>query len=811
MFSNYLRTAIRNLLRHKMHAALNLTGLSIGLACCLLIALYIAGELRYDRQHLHADRIWRVNRTFLDANGAVSLRLSSIAPPFAGHLQSEFPEIERITRFLWNGSAIRAGENVFQETNTLFADSNFFKVFTVPMLQGNPETALSAPWQVVLSEKTARRYFGDKNPLDQTIRLNNQFNFKVVGVFRDFETGTSHFYPEVLYAFPTLLDSTVYGRERLLTNFSNNSFYTYLLVNQTFDAGKMEARFPAFIDKIFPPSKKANAPKPSAFTQLHIQRLTDIHLKSHNDGEIEPGGDYARVRMFGLVALIILLIAGINYVNLSTAFSLARAREIGVRKATGALRSQIIGQFLSESVLLTTGATVLALGLCAAAIPLLKKNLDVTLSPSLFAVWYVPLLLLAGTLLTGFLAGLYPAFFLSSFGTTAALKGRFQSGKESAPIRKSLVVTQFGISVLLLVSTLVINRQLAFLQNKSLGLDKSHIVNLSSNPTLQRQWDAFYAELRDNPAIEGVCRSSRVPAGELLDDLGTSAVQLGDTMTPANTTLKSIATDMDFVQTYNIPLAAGRAFSRDFPNDTTHAWLLNEAAARELGWKHPADAIGKRLDYGGRTDCFVTGVLRDFHFESLHSEIVPMIFYIPRNKRDLFSISVKTSGNLPVALAHLERVWKKFSPDFPYDYTFLDEDYGRLYEAESRQGQMFTVFSGLAVLIACLGLFGLATFAAHQRTREIGVRKVLGASVAGITTLLAKDFLKLVAVAVAIATPLAYYFMHQWLADFAYRIDMQWWMFVAAGLAAVLIAFLTVSFQAVKAALANPVQSLRSE
>jgi len=814
MIQNYLLTALRNLRKNKLNALLNLAGLGIGLACCLIIALYISKELRYDRYHANAARTWRVTRSFYNQDGSLNLHLSAIAPPFGTLLPQHFPEIETLTRILRNfGAVVRTeNNNRYTENETFFADENLFKVFTVPLTSGDPNSALSAPWQAAISESTAKRYFGDQNPLDQVLGLDSQFKFKITGVFKDFPEA-SHWHPDILFSFSSLRDSTLYGERNLQTNFGNNAFNTYILVASGFDPEKMKARFPKFLDEVFPPPPPGvtDAPKPSSWTQLHLQKLTDIHLQSHNDDELEPPGDLARVRLFGLIAFIILLIAGINYVNLSTAFSLGRVREIGVRKSSGARREQIIVQFLAESVLLTLGASVLAFGLAAAALPLLKNSLGIELTPSLLTVWYVPVALLGVALLTGILAGLYPAFFMSSFKPVTALKGLTSSGTGNISLRKILVVTQFAVSMALLVSTVVIYRQLNFMQNKSLGLDKERIVVLPQNGPLLQKWETFRDELLTSPNVVNAGCSSRLPAGRLLDELDGESVQMGDTMAPLTASLKMLAVDMDFAPTYQIPLAAGRNLSRDFPTDTTQAWLLNEAAVRAIGWKSADEAIGKRLIYGGRKDCYVVGVLRDFHFESLHQEIVPMIFFVPRQKNNLNAISVKISGNTPAALAHLEQVWKKFNPDFPFDYTFLDENYGRLYESEMRQGNLYMVFAGLAILIACLGLFGLATFAAYQRTKEIGIRKVLGASVAGITGLLAKDFLKLVVVAILIASPVAYFLMNKWLSDFAYRIDIQWWVFVLAGAVAVAIAFLTVSFQSVKAALANPVKSLKSE
>lgn len=814
MLQNYLKTALRNLTRNKLHALLNLFGLGIGLACGLLIALYIAGESRYDRYHKNADQVWRVTRSFLDVDGTVNLHLSSIAPPFGTLLPQHFPEIQQLTRTLQNfGAVIRTpDEQMYTEEHAFFADENLFKVFTIPMVAGNPETALAEPWQIAISERTARRYFGDSDPINQILRMDSQFKFKVTGVYQDFPEA-SHWHPDMLFSFASLRDSTLYGERNLQTNFGNNAFYTYFLASAGFDPQKMEARFPKFIDDVFPPPP-ANSPKgqvPSKFTRLHLQKLTDIHLSSHHDDEIEPGGDLARVRLFGVIALVILLIAGVNYVNLATAFSLKRSREIGVRKSNGARRSQIIAQFLAESVLLSAGASILGLAFTVAALPMIKKTLGLTLAPDLASMWYVPLAFVGVALATGVLAGLYPAFFMSSFRPVSVLKSSVSVSKGGVALRQGLVVFQFSISIALLVGTFVIYRQLHFMQNKALGLDKERVVTLAQNPGLQEKWDIFREALLRNPYVKDAARSSRLPAGRLLDYLGGTSVQIGDTMSPLTVTLKMLAVDMDFVNTYQIPIAAGRTFSRDFPTDTTKAWLLNEAAVRAIGWPSAQEAVGKRLIYGGREDCYVAGVLKDFHFESMHQEITPMIFLIPRQQNNLNAISIKIAGDTPAALAHLKQTWETFNPAFPFDYTFLDEDYDQLYKAEMQQGNLYLVFAGLAILIACLGLFGLATFAAHQRTKEIGVRKVLGASVGGITALLAKDFLKLVLVAILLASPVAWWLMRQWLADFAYRIDIQWWIFAVAGLLAVAVAFLTVSYQSIRAALMNPVESLRSE
>ena len=808
MIKNYLKLALRNLWKNKTNAGINLFGLTIGLACCLLIALYIGNELSYDRFHPNADRTYRVTRAFLSQNGEVNLHLPCVSPPFGPLLMQDFPEIEKMTRLLQNPYAFRVGENQFNEQNVFYADPDLFEVFSVPVVSGDPKTALEGPFQIMLSEKTAQKYFGSENPVDRTLRADNRLTFRVTGVFRDLPPN-SHVHPDFLASFSTLNDTTVYGAEQLRTNWSNNSFFTYFLLPQHLDPDKIAAQFPAFLDKNMPVGKR----KPSERTQLFLQKLTDIHLRSHLDDELEANGDSRRVWIFASIALFILLIACINYMNLSTAFSMTRAREIGVRKTAGAKRSQIIGQFLSESVLLALLAAVLAVALVAFALPLLKNSIEVALPADMLFRWQFLAALFACAILTGVLAGLYPAFFLSSFNPLKVLKSATNADKSSISLRKVLVVAQFSISIFLIVGTAMIYRQLDYMRNKNLGLEKDRVITYFQNASLTQKWDAFRAELLANPQVENVGRSSRIPSGRLLDDLGGTSAQIADTMTASSATLKFVTVDYDFVPTYGIQLAAGRNFSRDFPTDTTEGFLINEAASRAIGWKTPEDAVGKRLSYGGRNNARIVGVLRDFHFESLHQHIVPMIFFLPRNPAGSFGYgSVKLGGgNIPAALAHVEATWKKFVPDFPFQYKFADDSFGKLYEAEQRQGKLFTLFAVLAVLIACLGLFGLVTFTAHRRIKEIGIRKVLGASVTNITALLASDFVKLVLVAFVLVTPVAYYAMDRWLEGFAYRVSQVWWVFAMAGGLAVVVALLTVSFQSIKAALVNPVKSLRSE
>jgi putative ABC transport system permease protein len=814
MLKNYLRIAVRNLAKYKLISFINLFGLTVGLACCLLILSYILHETSYDRYNRKADRIWRVTRSFNNKDGIVSLHLGAVAPPFGPLLQNDFPDIQKVTRLLpINNTPMRYQDKIFNEKDLFFADKNFFGVFDVNLLQGNPQTALADPFSILLTETTARKYFGDADPINKVIRMNNQFNFKVTGIFQPFPSA-AHLHPEVLLSFNTLNDTAIYGEKNLMTNFGNNAFYTYLLLPEHYPVHSLEAQFPAFIDRRMPQDGAPPGIKAHQFTQLYLQPLTDIHLRSHLDEEIEENGDASRVTIFGAIALFILLIACINYMNLSTARSALRAKEIGIRKVSGAVRQEIIFQFLSESILLSYIALLLAAALTWLTLPSLNSLAGLQLSVGSLLRPIVLLPLLFTPLLVGILSGLYPALFLSSFQPSKVLKGLFKAGSGSISFRKVLVVTQFAISIVLLISTAIVFQQLHFMQNTSLGFDKDHIVTLQYNGGLDHTYESFRTTLLQDPHIRQATRSSRIPSGRLLDEQGAST-ESGDSLRPVTADIKYLAVDHDFLSAYGIPIAAGRDFSRAYATDTS-SFLLNVAATRALGIRTPQEMIGKNFSYGG-TKGKIIGVMKDFNFESMHQAIVPIIMIMPTASQagnNFNRISIKISGNkdnVSAAIAHLEKTWKSYLPEVPFEYTFLDEKFEQLYQSEERQGTLFTVFSGIAIFIACLGLLGLSAFSISQRLKEIGIRKVLGASTSGIIRLLSLDFLKLVALAALIAFPIAWYAMHNWLHDFAYRISIQWWIFGIAGLLAAMVALATISFQALKAALANPIKSLRTE
>jgi len=805
MIKNYLRSAFRNIARHKFISFINIFGLTIGLTCCLLILTYIVKELSYDKFNHNAPNIYRVSRSFNTADGIVNLHLGAVAPPFGPLLKNEFPDIKKVTRLFPNGDVVlRYKDKLLTEKGSYFADENFLSFFDLKTVAGDPKTALSEPYTVMMTEDMARKYFGNEDPINKEIRLDNTANFKVTGIFKPFPAN-SQMHPQMLLSFNTLNDEKVYGRNQLATNWGNNSFFTYLLLPDHYNIDRISSQFPAFIDKYM---NSPGQPRQSKFTQLHIQRFLDIHLHSHLDDEVEQNGDIKRVYIFSAIALFILLIACINYMNLSTARSTLRAKEIGIRKVIGAQQKEIITQFLSESVLITYFSLVLAVNLTWLLLPLINRLSELGLSiNSLFQpIILVSVLLLP--LIIGLISGIYPAIFMSSFKPIKVLKGILKVGSGNISFRKVLVVVQFSISIILIIATTIVFQQLRYIQTKSLGFNKDHLVTLAGIPA--NQFEAFRADVLRDPAVKDIGRSSRIPSGRLLDDQGVSVFD-GDKPLPVKADIKCINADYGFIPTYGIKMAAGRNFSRDFATDSNN-FVINASAVSALGWKSPESAIGKDMSYGG-VKGKVIGVVNDFHFESLHQNIIPLLMEMPSFANNSYRrITVKIDGNhINSALATLEQTWKKYQPETPFEYSFLDERFQKLYNSEQEQGNLFTIFSCLAIFIACLGLFGLSAFTISQRVKEIGVRKVLGASIPQIVTELSKDFLKLVIVAAVIALPIAWYAMSKWLLDFAFRVSIQWWVFVMAGVIALIIAFATISYQSIKAAIANPVKSLRSE
>jgi putative ABC transport system permease protein len=793
MIKNYLRVAFRNLWRHKGFSFLNIMGLTIGMSACFLVFLYVKFELSYDDFHSKGDRIYRIVTDINNPSG--TLHLDDAAPAMPVAAKRDFPEIEKQVRFDQGSILIRRGELKIQEDNVAFADSTFFEIFDFPLLKGDPVMALREPFSVVLSETAAKKYFGSADPMGQHLMLSADNNIgTVTGVMKDMPENTELKADMLVASYSGAADS---NRDK---NWGGFGDYSYFLLKPGTDPHALEKKFPAFLQNHIAGMMKENN---QTYTYL-LEPLKDVYLKSTRGGTVS--GSLTNVYIFSIVGIFILFIAGINFVNLTTARSTERAREVGIRKVIGAERSQLTGQFLGESVILCLIAFVLSVGVCAALLPGFNFLAGKTVSTGIFNhPGYIGTLFLIG-LGIGLLAGIYPALVLSAFQPIIVLKGRFATGVRGLLLRKGLVISQFTISIGLIVATLVVGFQLGFMRHQELGFDKDQELVLDTHGDNHR--DALKEEVRKLPGVISVAMSSNTPGSGQMNAYSIIQNQKGE-MQVCSPDLFFV--DFDYIPQYQIKLIAGRAFSRAFGSDTTQSMILNEAAVRMLGYHSPQDAIGRDFDQWERKGKII-GVVKDFHYQSLQTVIKPLSLRIEPGGCDQLSVKVGTT-NLKGTVAGIEKAWHTIIPYRPFSYFFVDEMFDRQYRAEDRFGKLFLYFSTLAIFISCLGLLGLASYSTLQRTKEIGVRKVLGASVGGIVVLLSKDFLWLVGIAFVVATSASYFLMKRWLDTFYYRIDINaaWWIFILAGLGALAIALFTISFQAIRAAMANPVNSLRSE
>ena len=799
MLLNYIKISFRQLWRNRLYSLLNIGGLALGMACCLLIGLYVYDEYSYDRFHASYDHIYRIVEKQKQAEGIFDVAVTPA--PLAPALAKDFPEVQQASRVgRWSGLLTQGRQSVEAE-QMLIVDASFFSLFSFPLLAGNPKTIFHGPDEVIFSEAMARRVFGEnwpkKNVLGQSFKLNNEQTLTLVGVAQNPPT-RSHIQFDVLLPFKWVERYDQWGNK-----WNSNNYHTYVQLHPTPSDGLDNAL--AFGGKINKQLRKYDAGNES---QLILQPLSAIYLYSKFAFETDWGkrSDIAYVRIFVAVGLIVLLIAVINFVNLATARASRRAKEVGVRKTIGAQQSSLITQFLGEALLMTGLASLVALLVADVLLPLFNDlaGKAVQIPYQLPTFW----LIFAGlTVLISVLTGLYPAFFLSSFRPARVLKGLFdvRSGRN---FRQSLVVGQFALSLVLVISTVFIYQQLAYMQNAKLGFDKSHLLYVRLKGDLRGKALILKDQIRQLP---GVAQAS-VATSNLVDVSNETTIEWQGQAPKDEFLITQMNVDADFMNMTEMSLATGRNFSPQITADTASrfgAYLINETAAKRMGWT-PATALGKTVKFWG-TEGRVIGVLKDFHFQPLRVTIKPFIFRF-RPKEFYFTLFVKTNpGTVPRTLTDITTVYKKLDPDHPISYGFVDQDLDAQYRAEQRTGRIILYFSVLTILVSCLGLFGLAAFTAEQRTKEIGVRKVLGASVASIVTLLSKDFLKLVILAIVIASPVAWWAMNQWLQDFAYRIDIAWWVFALSGLLAISIALLTVSVQSVKAALMNPVKSLHSE
>ena len=805
MLENYLKTALRHLRRNKLYSVLNITGLAIGITCCMLILLYVQDELSFDRFHDRADRVYRVASHF--ELGDRVMDFATTAHVQGPMFKQEYPEVESYARFSSYGSRrmVRYEDTTYAEERFIWADSSVFDIFSFNLTKGNPKDALTQPNTVVLTEDTAEKYFGTENPIGKSLSISNDEAYMVTGVVENIPTN-SHIRPDLLASFVTLDLQPSGNATADLVNGVN--YYTYILLKEGTDHKALEKKFDGFVKRHLGPLIKSIG----GAARYELQPLRSIYLHSKLENELERTGEMAYVWLFSGIGLFILLLACLNFMNLSTARSANRAKEVGIRKVVGAQRAQLIKQFVGESMLLTFIAILLSLLLVAFTLPTFNGISGKSLAMSYLSNPVLLLGLLGFFLIVSFIGGSYPAFFLSAFRPLEVLQGRLRRGTKSSVLRITLVSLQFSVSIVLIIGTLIVNKQLNYVRNAELGYDKEHIITLTlRNEITQKKHEALRKALLASPRVLSVSASSSLPLG--IDSF--SAHHIAGQPMDEMIMLYTQIVDEHFIATYNMEVVEGRNFSKDFATDPDKAIIINEAAARKLGWQ--GDALGKEIDalmsLTEMRTYSVIGVVKDYHFQSLHEEIRPLVLYNASpygGGYSRMSLRVRPE-NTQDTIGFLRSRWKQFDPQFPLEYAFLPDQYDALYRTEERLGKLFGYFTAVAIIIGCLGLFGLSSYSAEQRTKEIGIRKVLGATTPNVTLLLVREFTKWVLLAVLIAWPVGYYIMSKWLQNFAYRIGLGADTFVLAASLALAIAILTVTYQAVKAAVADPVDSLKYE
>jgi putative ABC transport system permease protein len=806
MFKNYLKIAFRNLSKNKGYSAINILGLAIGLATCVLILIYVMDELSYDKFNKKADRIYRVDA---EINFGGTHFILAVAPdPLGSTLKRDFPQVEQYVRFRnYGGFAVKKGNEIVPEYNVIYADSTLFDVFTLPAIEGDAKTALNDPSSIVITEKVAKKYFNTANAVGKTLVVNDSTNYKVSAVIRNMPT-QSHFNYDFFVPLRT--------EESKQNNWLSNNFNTYIVLKDGADTKQLETQFDALINKYLGPQAQAllsatmeELKKSGSYVKYSLTPLTQIHLHSNKTAELGANSSIQYVYIFSAIAIFILLIACVNFMNLATARSSNRAREVGVRKVLGSNKQNLVTQFLMESILISFIALLFAILIAQLLLPYFNQLAGKQIEMGWFTKpWLLPALV-SLVLIVGILAGSYPSFYLSSFQPILILKGKLAGGFKSSWLRSSLVVFQFAISVILIVGTVVIYSQLNFIRSKRLGFDRDHVLIVQNGYSLGEHAKTFRNELTNIKGVEGATMTGYLPTSDYRND--SPLFPDASLAQKSAVSMQNWFVDENYIPTLKMQLVKGRNFSSDMPTDSS-AIILNEAAAKLLPFKDPIDqTLYYVTDLTSKNikAYHIIGIIKDFNFNSLRRQVTPMALFFAE-ERGRIAIRFQTA-NLSSLMSQIENKWKSIVPNQPLSYSFMDEDFNNIYQSEQRIGKIAMTFSVLAILIACLGLFGLVTYAAEQRTKEIGIRKVLGASVTNIMQMLSKYFMKLVVIAMVIAFPLAWYFMNKWLQDFAYRVDISWWIFFVAGVLAVAIALITVSFQAIRAAIANPVKSLRTE
>lgn len=786
MFKNYFKITIRHLKRHKGYSFINIAGLAIGMTCCILILLYIRYELSYDTFHENAHDIYRVVFEIPDRIDMNASSFGLLAPA----LMQDFPEVQSAARIRKLESTVFYKNHAFTEKNFFLADSEFFNVFTFPMISGDPKKALSQPFSILITQETAKKYFGDEHPIGKTLLIDNKYDYKITGILKN-PPQNSHFKFDFLASFITI---DKIWEDYSLSWMNTNRILTYVKLQKDYDPDELEKKFPEFLTR--------NGREDVVF---HLQPITGIHLHGNIDNDIEANSDIRYIYIFSIIAFLIVLIACFNYMNLSTARSVYRSREIGVRKVVGAERKHIIRQFMSESILFAVAGLVISVILVKLLLPAFNSLIDRNLSFNFFSDNEMLLGFFILAIIVGFIAGSYPALFLSSFHPVHILKGK-KTHKTSFAFRNLLVIFQFAISISLIIGTLVIYQQLHYIKNRNLGFQKEQILIVDlKDENIKNVYESMRNDLKQNPRILGASFCCDLP-----NEIKALNSYRWENQTEEDRwqLFYTAAVDNEFIDLLGLELTMGRNFSDEFSTDK-QACILSETAVKAIGWENP---IGKRFGY--RAEGTIIGVMKDFHHLSLHSDIGPTVFLHVDKEADLnlnYLLIKINPGDIPGTLAFIKKKFKEYSPHYPFSFTFLDDRVDKMYRTDNRMGEILNVFSFTAIFIACLGLFGLSAFTAEQRTKEIGIRKVIGASVSNIFLLLSRQFIKLMLIAFVLASPIAYFSMNRWLQGFAYRTHVGAAVFILAALLAFITVLLTISYQSIKAATANPVDSLRYE
>jgi putative ABC transport system permease protein len=797
MFINYFKNAVRILTSQRFYSIINIAGLSIGISACILVTLYIKNDLSYDKYHKNAENIYRIefNYTLAGATNTSAQTQALLGPT----LKNEYPEIKKLSRIYFSErSLVKTRDKINYEDRISYADSAFFEIFSYQAVAGDITQFLKKPNSIIITESTAEKYFGKDSPLGNIIEINNQYSFEVTGVIKDVPV-SSHFRFDFIAPYSSL------DKQPVANYFpqwgATFGSYTYMLTDKGFDPKAFEKKTENFFS--------THTDIKESSWRVVVHPLLDIHLNSHSDDEIEENSSVSRIIIISSIAIFILLLACINFVNLSTARSSKRAMEIGIRKVTGATKYQLIQQFLGESVLFSMSSLLISIITVKLLINPFSSLVGAEIGFDYKNDWITMLLIFGGVFIIGILAGLYPALFISSYKPVEAIKGvnSIDSGKNKPSyLRKGLVILQFSISIILIVGTIIVNLQLRYLQNYDMGFDKDYMVVLPVHVRVSDNYKTIKNELRSIPGVLSVTAGRSAPTSS--NNFGTDCKPNGMSNSIGAFEIEVNSVDYDYMNHFGVKLVAGRYFSEDFPTDFPNTMVINEKMVRSLGIKNAQDVLGK--SYPLALNDFkpeVIGVIKDFNSSSLHDEITSQVFMTNPNWFKEFIVKVK-SANMPSTINSLKDLWAKFFPQYPFEYSFLDDSIDKMYKSEERYSKVITTFSVIALFIACLGLLGLASLVTEQRKKEIGIRKVQGASIKSIVQLVSIDFMILVIVSNIIAWPVAYFFMKKWLISFAYRIDISIWTFIYSGILAFLIALLTVGFQAVKAAVANPVMSL---